>query len=355
MNDIYRKLARVLNSIPEGFPGTASGVELKLLAKLFTPGEAELACHLDLEPQLAKTIARRCGREERETFVSLKGMTKKGLIEAEKGKGGLVFKLIPFMVGIYENQNGQIDEEFAHLVEAYFNEAFYKIMSKPPALQRIIPIETVIPVSLEVMPYERASTYIDQAKSWGVLTCICRMQKRLIGQGCSHSEENCLAFSSRSRAFLHSEAIRAITREEAMEILAKADQEGLVHSTRNVQKEVTYICNCCTCSCAILNGLIKYGQLNAVGRSDFYAALDETRCTGCGACVQRCQFKAIEVRDGVCQLDRTRCYGCGLCVSSCPSQAISLKLKPADEIKSPPLSQSQWREERTRASASKIG
>ncbi len=355
MNDIYRKLARVLDSIPEGFPGTTSGVELKLLAKLFTPGEAELACHLELEPQLAKTIAQRCGREERETFVSLKEMTKKGLIEAEKGQGGLVFKLIPFVIGIYENQNGQIDEEFARLVEAYFNEAFYKIMSHPPAVHRVIPIETVIPVSLEVMPYERASTYIDQAKSWGVLTCICRMQKRLVGQGCGHTEENCLVFSSKSRAFLRSEDIRPITREEAVEILAKADQEGLVHSTRNVQKDVTYICNCCTCSCAILNGLIKYGQLNAVGRSDFYAALDESRCTGCATCVQRCQFKSLEVRDGVCQLDRTRCYGCGLCVSSCPPQALALKLKPADEIKSPPLSQSQWREERTRASASKIG
>jgi electron transport complex protein RnfB len=349
VDNIYKQLARVLDKIPEGYPETESGVELKILAKLFTPEEAELACHLDLEPRLSKTIARRSGWEERTTFITLKGMTKKGLIEAERGQGGLAFKLIPFVVGIYENQNAKIDEEFAQLVETYFNGAFYKIMSDKPAVHRVIPIETVIPVNIEVMPYERASTYIDDAKSWGVLPCICRVQKRLIGQGCEHTEENCLVFSSRAKAFDRTDAIRAITKEQAIEILENADKEGLVHSTRNVQKEVTYICNCCTCSCSILKGLVQYGQLNAVGRSDFFAAVDENLCSGCTTCIDRCQFNALEVSDGVCKVDRSRCYGCGLCVSTCPTEALGLKPKPAAEIESPPVSESRWREMRTSA------
>ena len=345
-DNIYKQLARVLDTIPEGFPETESGVELKILEKLFTPVEAEVACHLELEPLPAKTIAQRMGREERETFITLKGMTKKGLIEAEKGKGGLGFMLIPFVVGFYENQNGRIDEEFAHLVEAYFNEALFKIMSNKPAVHRIIPLETVIPLNIEVMPYERASTYMENAKSWGVLHCICRVQKRLIGRGCNHTEENCLVFSTRAKAFHNSDAIRAITKEEALEILANADKEGLVHSTRNVQKGVTYICNCCSCSCTILMGLVKYGQLNAMGRSDFFAVVDESLCSGCSACIDRCQFNAIEVRGGICRIDRARCYGCGLCVSVCPTEALCLKAKPADEIVSPPVSESHWREVR---------
>jgi len=349
MENIYKQLARVLDKIPEGYPETASGVELKILAELFTPEEAELACHLDLEPRLAKTISGRIGREERSTFIMLKGMTKKGLIEAERGQGGLAFKLIPFVVGFYENRNAQIDEKFAQLVETYFNEAFYKIMADKPPIHRVIPIETVIPLNIEVMPHQRASTYIENAKSWGVLPCICRVQKRLIGQACGHTEEACLVFSSRANAFLHSDAIRTITREQAGEILANADKEGLVHSTRNVQKDITYLCNCCTCSCSILNGLVQYGQLNAMGRSDFFAAIDESLCSGCMNCIDRCQFNALEACNGIAKIDRSRCYGCGLCVSSCPSEALALIPKPAADIEPPPLSESQWREIRTTA------
>ena len=348
MEDIYKKLARELDKIPEGYPETGSGAELQILARLFTPEQAELACHLKPEPQLAKTVAEKIGWEERRAFVALKGMTKKGLIEAEKGKGGLAFKLIPFIVGFYENQYGRFDEEFAHLVEAYFEEAFHKMMSVTPPIHRIIPLDEVIPVNVEVMPYERATTYIDEANSFGVIPCACRVQKRLIGQGCEHTVENCLLFSSRPNAFKRRDEIRTITKEEALEILADADEEGLVHSTTNVQKGVTYICNCCTCSCAILRGLTQYGYLNAVGSSDFFATVNESLCTGCMACIDRCQFNALEVRDGVCQVDRSRCYGCGLCVSVCPSWALSLKLKPEAEIQPPPGTESQWREERTR-------
>jgi len=80
--DIYKNLAEVLDRIPEGYPATESGVELKILAKLFTPEEAELACHLSLEPQTAKTVGQSVGRDERKTFILLKGMTKILVMEA---------------------------------------------------------------------------------------------------------------------------------------------------------------------------------------------------------------------------------------------------------------------------------
>jgi len=350
MDNVYKELARVLDQIPNRFPETESGVELKILARLFTPEQAKLACHLTLEPQSSKSVAEQMGQDERETYTSLKGMVKKGLIEVERGEGGLSFKLLPFVVGFYERQNAQIDESFAHLFEAYYNEALHKMMAVKPSVHRVIPIEKTIPVNIEVMPYERASTYIEEAQAWGVLPCICRVQKRLIGQGCGHSEENCLVLSSRPSAFNRTDAIRAITKEEALEILTNADKEGLVHSTSNVQKGVTYICNCCICSCGILRGIAEYGYLNAVGRSDFFAAVDETLCTACSTCIDRCQFKALEIQANdageVCKVDRQHCYGCGLCVSSCPTGALYLELKPVTEIEPPPLSESKWREER---------
>ncbi|HLP60682.1 MAG TPA: 4Fe-4S binding protein [Candidatus Deferrimicrobium sp.] len=351
MQDVYKQLARTLDRIPSGFPETQSGAELKLLAKLFTPEEAALACQLTIEPQSARSIAQQTGRDEQLTLTILKGMTEKGIIEDENEKGNLSFKLTPFIVGFSERQNARVDKEFAHLFEAYYQEAFHKIMSVKPSVHRIIPIEKNIPLNIEVMPYERASIFIENAQSWGVMPCICRVQKRLIGQGCKHSEENCLVFSQNANAFDSSDVIRAIDKEKALEILVDSGNEGLVHSTRNVQKGVTYICNCCTCSCGILRGLAEYGELNAVGRSDFYASVDETLCSACGLCIDHCQFKALKLRDdeNVCGVNRARCYGCGLCVSACPMEALSLVQKTSAEIDPPPVTQAEWREKRTQA------
>ena len=293
MNPVYKKLALHLDQIPNGFPATESGVEQKILAKLFTPDEAVLALDMTLEPQSAKSISAKTDQDEREVFRILKGMVKKGLIDLEKGKGGLVFKLIPFIVGFYEKQNATLDEEFCQLFEAYYHEALYKMMTIKPSVHRVIPVEETIPVNIDIMPYERASYYINQAKSWGVLRCICRVQKSLIGEGCHHSIENCLVFSSHPNHFDRTDRIRAITREEALDILKQCHEEGLVHSANNVQEGVDYICNCCSCSCGVLRGITEYGSLNAVARSDFFVQIDESTCTGCGACVDRCQFNAL--------------------------------------------------------------
>ena len=40
--DVYERLARKLDGLPNGFPRTEIGVELKLLRKIFHPEEAEV-------------------------------------------------------------------------------------------------------------------------------------------------------------------------------------------------------------------------------------------------------------------------------------------------------------------------
>ncbi|MCP4219353.1 MAG: 4Fe-4S dicluster domain-containing protein [bacterium] len=285
-------------------------------------------------------------------------MKKKGLISAQNkssvGEGtgrGIEFVLIPFIVGIYENQGGRMDEELAALTEKYYKEGLHKIMSVTPSVHRVIPVEKTIPVNVEVMPYERASTYINNAKSWGVCDCMCRVQKQLVGEGCGHSLENCLSFSDKPGAYDRSKRTRAISREEALQILEEADREGLVHSPENIREGVGYICNCCTCCCGITRAIAEYGHFNAIGRSDFYAVIDHQECSGCGLCIDRCQFKALHMNetDGVCDIDKSHCYGCGLCISTCPTGALSLVQKSAAEIEPPPKSESEWREKRVRA------
>ena len=346
----YQKLAERLDQIPNGFPKTESGVEFKLLAKLFTPEEAALASNLSLELRSVKDIASMNDAGEPEVKSQLIGMVKKGLIDMKRKEGeGFVFCLIPFVVGFYERQNAKIDKEFAELFEAYYKESFHKTMLVTPSVHRVIPIEKTIPVSTDVMPYEKASTYLDDARSWGVLDCICRVQQNLIGKGCDHPVENCLVFSSRPGAFDRTEDIKAISKKEALEILAEADREGLVHATANTQTEVNYICNCCTCSCGVLRGMVEYGNTDIIARSDFYAAVDEELCTACEDCLERCQFNALKMAHDTCTVNTALCVGCGLCVTACPAEALSLALKPEAEFTPPPSSEEEWREIRAKA------
>jgi len=349
MEDIYKQLALHLDEIPNGFPATESGVELKILAKLFTREEAALACEMSLAPESAKSIAERIDKEEGEVSRMLKGMVKKGLIDLERGKGSFLFKLMPFVVGFYERQTTYIDEEFARLFEEYYREALYRMMTIKPSVHRVIPVEKTIPMNIDIMPYERASFYIENAKSWGVLKCICRVQKSLVGRGCEHTVENCITFSSSPNKFDRTDRIRAIDKDEALRILDQADEEGLVHSANNVQDGVDYICNCCACSCGVLRGITEYGSLSAIARSDFFVECDETECTGCGLCVDRCQFGALSIADELCQVDLDYCFGCGLCVSACSTDALHLRKKSGSEIEKPPRTEDEWMKLRAEA------
>jgi len=228
--DVYRKLARRLDAIPNGFPATESGVELRLLAKIFTPQEAALASVMRLTREPAADIATRAGVDPDTAYRTLKGMARKGLIRAKKGEGQLTFGLMPFVVGIYEEQLLRMDAELATLFEQYYQETQGGgITRHAPPVHRVIPVEEAIPFDLEIFPYERATELLEGAKSWGVRDCICRVQQRLVGKGCDHPVENCLVFAPVESVFDHSEVDRAITKEEALRILHEAEETGLVH------------------------------------------------------------------------------------------------------------------------------
>jgi electron transport complex protein RnfB len=347
--DIYRRLARRLDEIPNGFPATESGAELRLLAELFAPDEAELALELKLTPEPVARIAKRAGADARGLDAKLSGMADRGLIRAKRRKERVAYGLIPFVVGIYELQLDHIDEKLARLFEEYYQEAFHKLLEVKPTMQRVIAVEQNVPVGIGVTPYEIASDLLGEAKSWGVMDCICRKQKKLVGQPCEHPVDVCMIFSRRPGAFDESESIRVLTKQEALDVLRRAEEAGLVHTVENVQRGAFYICNCCTCSCAILRGVAEYGMLGAVSPSGFRAALDERLCTGCELCIERCQFGALSVAENLCSIDEQRCFGCGLCVSACGDGALSLVRRPEDQVPEPPQAVSDWMMDRADA------
>ena len=340
----YRQLARQLDVVSNGFPATESGVELRLLAKIFTPGEAALAAVMSLRAEPAADIAARAGVDPQAAHRMLKEMADKGAIHAKKDRPS--FALMPFMFGFYEAQLPRLDEEMAVLFEQYYQETQGILVRGTPSVQRVIPIEEAIPVGVEVFPYEQATALLEGANSWAVRDCICRVQKRLVGEGCEHPLENCLTFAPKEGAFDHGHVGRDLTKAEALQILREAKEAGLVHTTGNYRLGHSYICNCCTCSCALLRGMAEFGLLNAVAHSDFVAAVDYGLCIGCNDCVEQCQFSALSVPGDVCVVKAVRCVGCGQCVTVCPTGAMRLKHRPEGERLPLPLDSKEWRAQR---------
>lgn len=346
--DPYKHLAERLDALPDGFPPTDDGAELRLLAKLFTPPEAALAAQLRLTCETSSEIAARIGEEPKALRKQLKGMARRGLITVDKTETGLGYGLMPFVVGIYEMQSGTIDAELARLFEDYYWKAFGRALEIQPAVHRVVPVGESIQNDMEVRPFESAAQIVDDAQAWGETDCICRKQKALIGEPCEHPPGMCMVFSQTPSAFDRSSTVRALTRDEAMDTLRRAAEAGLVHSVSNNQRGMWYVCNCCTCSCGVLRGMADLGIANVIARSAFVNQVDESACIGCGTCVESCQFGALSLED-ILRVDGVRCVGCGVCTLTCPEDALHLVRRPEDEIMPTPATASDWRAERARA------
>jgi Na+-translocating ferredoxin:NAD+ oxidoreductase subunit B len=345
-DNAYKNLAGQLDALPNGFPPTDDGRELKLLAKLFSPEEAELAAQLTPALETVEEIAARTGRDVARLRDQLKAMSRRGLIEAGRRNGALGFKLLPFVVGIYEMQVGTMDAELARLFEDYFQSAFGKMLTVKPQFHRVIPVYETVRNSMEVRPFESASEIVNAMQSWGVLDCICRKQKALIGQACGHPLDVCMIMDSRPNAFEKSPIIRSLNRNEAMRTLRRAAEAGLVHSVSNSAEGVYYICNCCTCSCGILRGMAELGIANVVASSAFVNQADEVICSGCEDCIKSCQFNALSMDGLLVKVNSVRCVGCGVCVLACSTGALGLKRRPEGEVMRVPATPAEWGSQR---------
>lgn len=342
--DVYRTLAQKLDALPNGFPATQSGVELRVLAKLFAPHEAALAAIMTAHPEPVAEIAARAGLEATEAARTLEGMAERGLVARQRVKDEWRYHLRPFVVGFFESQLPRLDVELAALVEAYYIETGGAFAPDAPPVHRTVPIGEVVTEGLDVAPFESATALIESSLSWAVQDCICRKGQHLLGKGCDRPVQNCLAFAPVEGVFTNDGTLRVITKDEALAILREADEAGLVHTVGNYRRGVHYICNCCTCCCGVLRRVAENGRPSAVARSAFRAQVDETLCAACGTCIERCQFGALSLGD-VTVVDAVRCIGCGLCVSACPTEALRLVRRPEEEIEPMPTTARAWSRE----------
>lgn len=350
MSDVYHRLAKVLDTLPNGFPSTESGVEIRLLKKIFTPEEADLFCDLRLTFETVEQIAERTGRSLDGLEERLTGMQERGEIFGLDLGGIKFFKMLPWVFGIYEFQLQRMDRELAEMSEEYMQVYGKQFFKNKPQLMQVVPVEREIPNKQESLHYEQVSNIIKNAQSFMANECICKKEQGLLGNPCDKPLEVCMAFAPITGVFEDSQTGRVISREEAYALLNKAEEAGLVHLTWNIENGHFFICNCCGCCCGVLRGINELGlSASDVINSYYYAEIDPDECAACGTCMdERCQVRAIEEDGEAYRVIRERCIGCGLCISTCPSEAVKLVRKTGEEIESPPPDENTWYEERGR-------
>lgn len=322
---VYKRLAKHLDNLPGGYPATTSGVELKILRKLFTPEEAAMAVHATLIPEGAKVLARRAKMPLAKAEELLNRMARGGLLLSfEKEGRPPKYMAAQYVVGIWEYHVNTLDRELVDLMNEYVPSLMHEGAWKKAPQLRTVPVGKSVEVRHSAMGYEQAEELVRAQKKIVVAPCICRKEHEILGHGCGKLSEACLIFGMASDYYLKNGIGRMITQEEALEILARADKEGLVVQPSNAKKAIN-ICLCCGCCCQILKGLKRIDDPAGHIGSAFIASIDAEKCIGCKKCVKRCQMDAISMADEKAVLNKENCIGCGLCVTTCPGEAITLE------------------------------
>ncbi|MDH3997777.1 MAG: 4Fe-4S dicluster domain-containing protein [Desulfuromonadales bacterium] len=355
METIYKELATHLDNLPGGFPATESGVELRILNKLFTPEEAEIALHLTLLGESAEVVAYRCGIDSELAAERLYQMSKRGLaLRQEKKTGARKYMAAQFVIGIWEYQVNRLDDELVALFNEYLPDLMMPENWKAAPQLRTIPVGVSITPEHLAMDYDSAEIILATKKKILVAPCICRREREMTGHGCGKLMDACLIFDGAADFYEGNDIGRVIDLEEARDILNTAAEQGLVVQPTNGQNPVS-ICLCCSCCCQVLIQAKRFPSPAEYTASTFIAALQPESCVGCQLCVAICPMEALTRSGEKVALDAKRCIGCGLCVGKCRFDALSLEEKAQAPVVSKTYTETLMRLGKARGKLSNTG
>ena len=336
MTDVYERLAKHLDKLPGGFPATESGVELRILKRLFSPAEAELAVCLNMIPETPEAIADRMGLNAEAIAPQLEEMSRKGLIFRAGKEKNNAYSAAMFIMGIWEYHCNDLTEDLVRDFNAYLPQIHQKSWMKSKTHhKRVVPVSTMILPESDILSYDDAEAIIKSQKKIVLGTCVCRKEEQLIGKGCANPLDVCLFFGSVAEFYQENNLGRGIDVEKALETLEKGRKAGLVLQPSNSQNPVT-LCMCCGCCCLFLKNIKAMAKPGRYVHTNYYARVDGDKCIACGACADRCHMDAITVAETA-SVNPDRCIGCGICVSDCPTGAMRYKQKKRTDQHVPPV------------------
>lgn len=324
MADAYAVLTEKL-----GHPGSErlAGV----LKRLMDAQEAEIAASL---PCPVDELARRLGTDEATVEDKLNGLFSRGVVfMTSKG-----YRFARDIMQLHDSTAADVrlddawGRELLDLWEDFCQAEWYAdwanvIQTLNTPAWRIIPARKAVPAGAKLLPGEDWDHILGRATRFAVTHCPCR---RVAGR-CDSPVEVCLQLNRAAEYAITRGSGRELTREQAMEVLDRSAEAGLIHSTANAAEVAGAVCNCCADCCIFFYPLIKHGGLErGIARSRFQAAVEQADCSGCQTCVERCPVEALEMvripgeRKLKAQVSPENCLGCGVCVVGCESEAIRL-------------------------------
>jgi len=338
---IYRDLQIHLDKETVGFPATESGSDIRLLKAVFSPEQAEMAMMLTHRFESLEEIEKRSkktGKSIEEIEQILDSAARWGMIGFKMENGEKRYRNIPLIIGWGEAGAHNPTPEFSEAMTAYFEDGLFWIdfLNSAVPQMRTIPIEQSITPEQHIGSYDEIKHIIETTTDpIAVLPCVCRKGSETRGEPCKLTTrtETCMGFRAGAVNLIRSGRGREVSKTEALEILRKNAEEGMVLQPSNT-KGPDFICSCCGCCCGILRLHKAIPEPVKYWATNFQASVDTDLCTGCGTCVESCQVNAMtfDEENEISVVDITRCLGCGNCVKDCPSEAIELQKKQIDAI-----------------------
>lgn len=338
---VYQNLQQRLDQMWVGGPDHQAFLEI--LRLLFTEEEAQIASRMPIRFATIGTIQKRTGKDVQYLKSRLDNMAQKGLvIDLQNDNGQTYYVLLPTVIGFFEftmmrSRNDYDQKRLSELYETYMlqdplNTFLQQALQAETQLVRTLVHENTLEPAIyaEVLDYEKATHIIGQAPRHAVSLCHCRHVKRHVGEGCEHPLRMCLTIGNGVDYFLRHGLAEQISRSEALDILVQAREMGMVQIADNVKNNVGFICNCCKCSCSILEGFRRVRpETKMTYSSNFISVVDDEKCVGCGLCVQACpvdaiRFVAMDDRKSV-EIDADRCLGCGVCIPACRKSVLKME------------------------------
>lgn len=290
---------------------TYNDPEYRILEPIVDDDMCKVMLHMKLDtPRTTEELAKRCKASVEWTREQLDKLNVAGVCRTMEGlngaKAGWYYPI--WVPGIMEGilSNNEQCERYPDLGACFEEYTRRRIAMVAPVLQngkqgmmfmRVMPVMSAIENNSKTASYDEVRTLIEKASAISVGPCSCRRSRRLIGEGCGHLEEDmCMYLNDNALNYSRLGTHRLITKEEAYEILKRAEDNGLVHEINQTPgfEDTTAICNCCGCSCYALR-IANYFRSAKSIQSNFLAKVDKNKCVACGQCVENCQTNALKL------------------------------------------------------------
>ena len=286
--------------------------EYRILEPITDDDMCSVMMHMRLDtPRTAADIARRCGKDVDWTNEQLRKLNVAGLVRTvePKGEETEVRWYYPIWVpGIMEGvlSNREQCDRYPDLGKCFEEYTRLRVAMLAPLansgkmgmfFMRVMPVNSAVENNSRVADYDEVRTLVDKAFAISVGPCSCRRSRRLMGEGCGHLEEDmCMYLNDNALNYSRIGEHRLISKEEAYEILKRAEDNGLVHEINQTPgfEDATAICNCCGCSCYALRVAEMFRSKNGI-KSNYIARVDKEKCVACGSCVENCQTNALRL------------------------------------------------------------